>query len=137
MSTIYLVSRTGLFTPDMAFETIVKKEITKLKGPCIKLIDMVTEELIATLYQCINKVQICGSRITFNYGIVKDMSFICAFSVTFTLLFFCFLCSLVLSLNCKMKQRNLSPLKYNIKRVNAESRLFTHKCTLHLNSHAQ
>lgn len=52
------VSRTGLFTPDMAFETIVKKQIIKLKGPCIKLIDMVTEELITTLYECINKVHV-------------------------------------------------------------------------------
>ncbi|CAF89714.1 unnamed protein product, partial [Tetraodon nigroviridis] len=48
--------QTGLFTPDMAFETIVKKQIKKLKGPCIKLIDMVTEELITTLYQCIDKL---------------------------------------------------------------------------------
>lgn len=72
MSTIYLVCRTGLFTPDMAFETIVKKQIIKLKGPCIKLIDMVTEELITTLYQCINKVHICGSIIILNYGIGQD-----------------------------------------------------------------
>ncbi|XP_056895019.1 dynamin 3a isoform X1 [Takifugu flavidus] len=48
--------RTSLFTPDMAFETIVKKQIIKLKAPCIKLIDMVTEELITTLYQCISKL---------------------------------------------------------------------------------
>lgn len=48
--------RTGLFTPDMAFEAIVKKQISRLKGPCIKFVDMVTQELITTLYQCINKV---------------------------------------------------------------------------------
>lgn len=63
LSTISLLSRTGLFTPDMAFETIVKKQIIKLKAPCIKLIDMVTEELITTLYQCISKVHICGSKL--------------------------------------------------------------------------
>lgn len=60
---ISLLSRTGLFTPDMAFETIVKKQIIKLKAPCIKLVDMVTEELIATLYQCISKVHIGGSKL--------------------------------------------------------------------------
>uniref|UniRef100_A0A4W6CXN1 Interferon-induced GTP-binding protein Mx n=1 Tax=Lates calcarifer TaxID=8187 RepID=A0A4W6CXN1_LATCA len=49
--------RTGLFTPDMAFEAIVKKEISRLKGPCIKFIDMVSQELINTVYQCINKVK--------------------------------------------------------------------------------
>lgn len=50
------MSRTGLFTPDLAFEAIVKKEIVKLKGPCIKCVDMVIQELIATVRQCISKV---------------------------------------------------------------------------------
>ncbi|XP_026160533.1 dynamin 3a isoform X2 [Mastacembelus armatus] len=48
--------RTGLFTPDMAFEAIVKKQISTLKGPCIKFIDMVSEELLTTVHQCINKL---------------------------------------------------------------------------------
>ncbi|XP_071751775.1 dynamin 3a [Centroberyx gerrardi] len=48
--------RTGLFTPDMAFEAIVKKQIVKLKGPCIKCIDMVVQELITTVCQCTNKL---------------------------------------------------------------------------------
>lgn len=37
--------RTGLFTPDMAFETIVKKQIEKLKQPSLKCVDMVVMEL--------------------------------------------------------------------------------------------
>uniref|UniRef100_A0A3Q2FG90 Interferon-induced GTP-binding protein Mx n=1 Tax=Cyprinodon variegatus TaxID=28743 RepID=A0A3Q2FG90_CYPVA len=48
--------RTGLFTPDMAFEAIVKKQISNLKAPCIKFIDMVNQELITTVYQCIGKL---------------------------------------------------------------------------------
>lgn len=48
--------RSGLFTPDMAFEAIVKKQIEGLKGPCIKFIDMVSQELITTVYQCIDKL---------------------------------------------------------------------------------
>ncbi|KAF7690172.1 dynamin 3a isoform X1 [Silurus meridionalis] len=48
--------RTGLFTPDLAFEAIVKKEIVKLKGPCVKCIDMVIQELVATVRQCIGKL---------------------------------------------------------------------------------
>ncbi|XP_034085616.1 dynamin 3a isoform X5 [Gymnodraco acuticeps] len=48
--------RTGLFTPDMAFEAIVKKQLSCLKRPCIKCVDMVSQELISTLYQCINKL---------------------------------------------------------------------------------
>ena len=37
--------RTGLFTPDMAFETIVKKQIEKLREPSLKCVDMVLTEL--------------------------------------------------------------------------------------------
>ncbi|KAG1964645.1 dynamin 3a isoform X2 [Pimephales promelas] len=50
--------RTGLFTPDMAFEAIVKKQIVKLKGPCLKCVDMVIQELINTVQQCTNKLEI-------------------------------------------------------------------------------
>ncbi|KPP68830.1 dynamin-3-like [Scleropages formosus] len=48
--------RTGLFTPDLAFEAIVKKQIVKLKGPSIKCVDMVVQELINTVRQCTVKV---------------------------------------------------------------------------------
>uniref|UniRef100_A0A1I8F493 GED domain-containing protein n=1 Tax=Macrostomum lignano TaxID=282301 RepID=A0A1I8F493_9PLAT len=36
--------RTGLFTPDMAFETIVKQQIARMKEPTLKCVDMVVEE---------------------------------------------------------------------------------------------
>uniref|UniRef100_A0A671MYK3 dynamin GTPase n=1 Tax=Sinocyclocheilus anshuiensis TaxID=1608454 RepID=A0A671MYK3_9TELE len=49
--------RTGLFTPDMAFEAIVKKQIVKLKVPCLKCVDMVIQELINTVQQCTNKLE--------------------------------------------------------------------------------
>ncbi|XP_026208222.1 dynamin-2a isoform X3 [Anabas testudineus] len=48
--------RTGLFTPDLAFEVIVKKQIIKLKTPCLKCIDLVIQELINTFRQCSNKL---------------------------------------------------------------------------------
>uniref|UniRef100_A0A8C2Z5Y5 Interferon-induced GTP-binding protein Mx n=1 Tax=Cyclopterus lumpus TaxID=8103 RepID=A0A8C2Z5Y5_CYCLU len=48
--------RTGLFTPDLAFEAIVKKQISRLKGPCVQFVDMVSQELITTVYQCINQL---------------------------------------------------------------------------------
>jgi len=37
--------RVGLFTPDMAFEAIVKKQISRLKEPSLKCIDLVVQEL--------------------------------------------------------------------------------------------
>uniref|UniRef100_A0A671LZZ5 Dynamin 1a n=1 Tax=Sinocyclocheilus anshuiensis TaxID=1608454 RepID=A0A671LZZ5_9TELE len=49
--------RTGLFTPDLAFEAIVKKQIQKLNGPCLKCIDMVVSELASTIRKCSEKVK--------------------------------------------------------------------------------
>lgn len=56
LSVSLCVLRTGLFTPDLAFEAIVKKQIIKLKEPCLKCIDLVIQELINTVRQCTNKV---------------------------------------------------------------------------------
>lgn len=50
--------RTGLFTPDLAFEAIVKKQIQKLKEPTLKCIDMVVSELTFTIQKCSQKVKI-------------------------------------------------------------------------------
>ena len=48
--------RTGLFTPDMAFEAIVKKQIIKLKDPCLKCVDLVVTELVTLIRKCTEKV---------------------------------------------------------------------------------
>ncbi|KAM8873503.1 dynamin-1a isoform X4 [Synchiropus splendidus] len=48
--------RTGLFTPDMAFETIVKRQIGKIKEPCTKCVDMVISELVNTVRNCTRKL---------------------------------------------------------------------------------
>ncbi|XP_036436591.1 dynamin-1a [Colossoma macropomum] len=48
--------RTGLFTPDLAFEAIVKKQIQKLKSPSLKCIDMVVSELTSTIRKCSEKL---------------------------------------------------------------------------------
>ncbi|MBN3278017.1 DYN1 protein, partial [Polyodon spathula] len=49
-------SWTGLFTPDLAFEAIVKKQIQKLKEPSLKCIDMVVSELTSTIRKCSEKL---------------------------------------------------------------------------------
>ena len=49
--------RTGLFTPDLAFEAIVKKQIQKLKEPTLKCVDMVVSELTSTIQKCSHKVK--------------------------------------------------------------------------------
>ncbi|ESN97715.1 hypothetical protein HELRODRAFT_101987 [Helobdella robusta] len=48
--------RTGLFTPDMAFEAIVKKQIDRLREPCIRCVDMVVTELSAVVHKCTEKM---------------------------------------------------------------------------------
>ncbi|KAM4020652.1 dynamin-1 isoform 9-T11 [Anomaloglossus baeobatrachus] len=48
--------RTGLFTPDLAFEAIVKKQVQKLKEPSLKCVDMVVSELISTIRKCSEKL---------------------------------------------------------------------------------
>ncbi|OXB58000.1 hypothetical protein ASZ78_011810, partial [Callipepla squamata] len=40
----------------MAFEAIVKKQIVKLKGPCLKSVDLVMQELINTVKKCTKKL---------------------------------------------------------------------------------
>ncbi|XP_012876771.1 PREDICTED: dynamin-1 isoform X14 [Dipodomys ordii] len=49
--------RTGLFTPDLAFEATVKKQVQKLKEPSIKCVDMVVSELTSTIRKCSEKLQ--------------------------------------------------------------------------------
>ncbi|XP_073397199.1 dynamin-1 isoform X7 [Dendrobates tinctorius] len=48
--------RTGLFTPDLAFEAIVKKQVQKLKEPSLKCVDMVVNELTSTIQKCSEKL---------------------------------------------------------------------------------
>ncbi|CAH3017079.1 unnamed protein product [Porites evermanni] len=44
--------RVGLFTPDMAFEAIVKRQIDKLRAPAVKCVDLVMSELVNVIKKC-------------------------------------------------------------------------------------
>ncbi|XP_055336334.1 dynamin-1-like isoform X2 [Paramacrobiotus metropolitanus] len=48
--------RVGLFTPDKAFETIVKTQIVKLKEPSLRCVDMVIIELAKAIHQISNRL---------------------------------------------------------------------------------
>ncbi|KAH8349445.1 hypothetical protein KR067_010166 [Drosophila pandora] len=48
--------RVGLFTPDMAFEAIVKRQIALLKEPVIKCVDLVVQELSVVVRMCTAKM---------------------------------------------------------------------------------
>lgn len=58
--------RVGLFTPDMAFEAIVKKQIAMLKEPILKCIDLVVQELSTVVRMCTEKVM---KTLIFNVSI--------------------------------------------------------------------
>uniref|UniRef100_A0A5K3FCP6 dynamin GTPase n=2 Tax=Mesocestoides corti TaxID=53468 RepID=A0A5K3FCP6_MESCO len=49
--------RSGLFTPDLAFETIVRKQIERMKEPSLTCVDLVVEELIQIVHDCANKME--------------------------------------------------------------------------------
>uniref|UniRef100_A0A8C9SPH5 dynamin GTPase n=1 Tax=Scleropages formosus TaxID=113540 RepID=A0A8C9SPH5_SCLFO len=48
--------RTGLFTPDLAFEAMVKKQILNLKAPSLKCVDLVASELHTLVGKCVAKL---------------------------------------------------------------------------------
>lgn len=49
--------RVGLFTPDMAFDAIVKTQITRLREPSLKCVDLVVQELGSVLRKCTERMQ--------------------------------------------------------------------------------
>lgn len=48
--------RVGLFTPDMAFEAIVKKQISKLREPSLKCVDLVIQEMGNVVRRCTERM---------------------------------------------------------------------------------
>lgn len=48
--------RVGLFTPDLAFDAIVKTQITRLREPTLKCVDLVIQELGTVLKNCTNRL---------------------------------------------------------------------------------
>lgn len=48
--------RVGLFTPDMAFDAIVKGQISRLKEPSLKCVDLVVQELTNVVRHCTQKM---------------------------------------------------------------------------------
>lgn len=62
----FLCYSSGLFTPDLAFETIVRKQIERMKDPSLTCADLVVEELVQIVHDCALKVgTLC--RTNFNY----------------------------------------------------------------------
>ncbi|VDL97841.1 unnamed protein product [Schistocephalus solidus] len=49
--------RTGLFTPDLAFETIVRKQIERMKIPSLKCVDLVVAQLTEVVHDCTAKME--------------------------------------------------------------------------------
>ena len=54
--------RIGLFTPDRAFDMVSKAQIQKLKTPSIKLVDLVTTEMLNMCKDATVKVILAASQ---------------------------------------------------------------------------
>ena len=54
---VNVVDRTGLFTPDMAFEAIVKTQIELLREPSVKCVDLVATEFTNIIRQGTGRVR--------------------------------------------------------------------------------
>lgn len=65
--------RTGLFTPDLAFEAIVKKQIVKLKEPSLKCVDLVVSELATVIKKCAEKVMTRPSSPLHDHPTVRGL----------------------------------------------------------------
>lgn len=50
--------RIGLFTPDRAFDMVSKAQIAKLKEPSLKLVDLVTSEMLTMCKDAAVKVNL-------------------------------------------------------------------------------
>jgi hypothetical protein len=56
--------RLGLFTPDLAFDVVAKKQIVRLKTPSLRLVDLVTEELRKIISSAVTQVEERGSLVS-------------------------------------------------------------------------
>lgn len=50
-------TRVGLFTPDQAFDTIVRDQIKRLSEPTLKCIELVLSELFGEIHKCTGKMK--------------------------------------------------------------------------------
>jgi hypothetical protein len=55
---IFVNLRSGLFTPDEAFEYIVQIQIAKFEEPIMKCVDMVVSELLSIIHETTSKVSL-------------------------------------------------------------------------------
>ena len=97
---ILLGIRLGLFTPDLAFEVVAKKQIEKLKKPCLTVTELVAAELSKVAKSAFDKVHLNHtwyfpvSQNCFGSGPVR-----CAFFYVFTVSHFLFV-YIILYLSC-------------------------------------
>lgn len=57
-------TRHSLFVPEIAFETLVKRQITKLEDPSLRCVELVYEELDRLMRACVS--QVMAARIWFT-----------------------------------------------------------------------
>ena len=90
--------RLGLFTPDQAFDVVAKKQIEKLRKPCLTLIQLVSTELYSIANGAVTKVEcpvLCiflskGVEALFSVHMHSYIYFVCVY---FFIIIFCLICA--------------------------------------------
>ena len=70
--------RVGLFTPDMAFEAIVKTQLEKLMKPALKCVDLVSSELGEVIQKCGEGVSECTVSLSLSPSLSSCTYVLCA-----------------------------------------------------------
>ena len=68
--------RVGLFTPDMAFEAIVKTQLEKLMKPALKCVDLVSSELGEVIQKCGEGVIECTLSLSLSLSYTCTLLFL-------------------------------------------------------------
>lgn len=56
--------RIGLFTPDKAFDIVCKSQISRIREPALKLVDLVTTEMMSTVKDGTAKVKLVSTSLS-------------------------------------------------------------------------
>ena len=70
---VYAAIRTGLFTPDKAFEVVVRKQIASLKAPTDIVVRLVTEEVLKICQEGFAQVKNPPSGLIKSFGLGKAL----------------------------------------------------------------
>ena len=80
---VYAAIRTGLFTPDKAFEVVVRKQIASLKAPTDIVVRLVTEEVLKICQEGVAQVNAGTGSFSLGTALHRHVMFLRTKSTAF------------------------------------------------------